>query len=258
MIDDYISGRKSVAVVGLGYIGLSLCVCFGKVFKRIIGFDINEKRVKELKSGYDKNSEVSEEDLKINSIEFTSEPKKLRDAGIIIIAVPTPVNLHKIPDLEHIKTASQIVGENLSRGAIVIYESTVYPGVTEEVCAPILEIYSGLKCGIDFKIGYSPERVNPGDKVHTLENITKIVAGQDSETTEFLAGIYGMVVKAGIYKSPDIKTAEAAKVIENIQRDINLHLPMSLRLYLTNLVWIHRRFLALQELNGIFCRLSRD
>lgn len=215
---------KNIAVIGLGYIGLFLCIGFGKIFDRVIGFDIDEKRIEELKTGYDKNKEVSKDDLKINSVEFTSDPLKLRNADIIIIAVPTPVSSHKIPNLEHIKKASQIVGENLSRGAVVVYESTVYPGVTEEICVPILEWYSRLKSGTDFKIGYSPERINPGDKVHTLENIRKVVAGQDSETTDFLAKLYGKVVKAGIYKAPDIKTAEAAKVIENIQRDINIAL----------------------------------
>lgn len=224
MIEDFISGKKKIAVVGLGYIGLFLSIGFGKIFQKVIGFDIDEKRVGELKAGYDKNREVSEEDLKIGSIEFSSNPLNLRDAGIIIIAVPTPVSSHKIPDLEHIKKASQIVGGNLSKDSIVVYESTVYPGVTEEICVPILERCSGLRCGIDFKIGYSPERINPGDKVYTLESIVKIVAGQDTETTDFLAKVYGDVVKAGIYKSPDIKTAEAAKVIENIQRDINIAL----------------------------------
>lgn len=224
MVDDFISGNKKIAIVGLGYIGLSLCVGFAKVFHKIIGFDINEKRVKELQSGYDKNAEITEEDLKLKSIQFTSNSEELRDASIIIIAVPSPVNTHKLPDLSHIKAASKITGEQLSSGAVVVYESTVYPGVTEKICIPILENYSGLKCGIDFKVGYSPERINPGDKIHTLENITKIVAGQDIETTDLLAELYGMVVKAGIYKAADIRTAEAAKVIENIQRDINIAL----------------------------------
>lgn len=222
MIEDYISGKKSIAVVGLGYIGLSLCIGFGKVFKKVTGFDINEERVKELKSGYDKNSEFSAEDLKASSVDFTLEQEKLKNAGVIIIAVQSPVNQHKIPDLSHLKTASELVGKNLSAGSIVVYESTVYPGVTEEICLPILQMHSGLKAGLDFKIGYSPERINPGDRSHCLENIVKIVAGQDTDTTQFLAELYGAVVKAGIYKAPDIKTAEAAKVIENIQRDINI------------------------------------
>ncbi|MDI6727687.1 MAG: nucleotide sugar dehydrogenase [Thermodesulfovibrionales bacterium] len=224
MIEDFISGNRKIAVVGLGYVGLPLCVGFGRVFKGVIGFDISESRVNELKSGNDWTLEVSPDDIKKTSVEFTANPQTLKNASVIIIAVPTPINSHNIPDLRPLESASQIVGSNMSKGAIVVYESTVYPGVTEDICGRILEKYSGMKAGIDFKLGYSPERINPGDKIHTLENIVKVVAGQDNETTELLSEIYGKVVKAGIYKAQNIKTAEAAKVIENIQRDLNIAL----------------------------------
>jgi UDP-N-acetyl-D-galactosamine dehydrogenase len=224
MIEDFISGNRKIAVVGLGYVGLPLCVGFGRVFKGVIGFDISESRINELKSGNDWTLEVSSDDIKKTSVEFTANPQTLKNASVIIIAVPTPINSHNIPDLRPLESASQIVGSNMSKGAIVVYESTVYPGVTEDICGRILEKYSVMKAGIDFKLGYSPERINPGDKIHTLENIVKVVAGQDNETTELLSEIYGKVVKAGIYKAQNIKTAEAAKVIENIQRDLNIAL----------------------------------
>lgn len=224
MINDYILEGKRIAVVGLGYVGLPLCIALGKEFKEVIGFDINEKRIKELKSYNDITLEIAPDEIKKSSVKFTDDPKSLKDANLIIVAVPTPINSHKIPDLNPLISASEIVGSNMSKGVIVVYESTVYPGVTEEICGPILERFSGLKAGRDFRLGYSPERINPGDKVHTLENIVKVVAGQDEETTELLAKIYGKVVKAGIYKAKDIRTAEAAKVIENIQRDLNIAL----------------------------------
>ncbi len=224
MIEDFISGKRKIAVVGLGYVGLPLCIGLGKVFKGVIGFDISESRINELKSGNDWTLEVSPDDIKKTSVEFTANAQALKNANVIIIAVPTPINSHNIPDLKPLESASQIVGSNMSKDTVVVYESTVYPGVTEDICGPILEKYSGMKAGTDFKLGYSPERINPGDKIHTLENIVKVVAGQDSETTELLSGIYGKVVKAGIYKARNIKTAEAAKVIENIQRDLNIAL----------------------------------
>jgi UDP-N-acetyl-D-galactosamine dehydrogenase len=224
MIEDFVSGKRKIAVVGLGYVGLPLCIGFGKAFKGVIGFDISESRINELKSGHDWTLEVSSEDIKKTYVEFTANPQALKNADVIIIAVPTPINSHNIPDLRPLESASEIVGSNMSKGTIVVYESTVYPGVTEDVCGSILEKYSGMKAGTDFKLGYSPERINPGDKVHTLENIVKVVAGQDNETTELLSEIYGKVVKAGIYKARNIKTAEAAKVIENIQRDLNIAL----------------------------------
>lgn len=223
-IEDFISGKRKIAVVGLGYVGLPLCVAFGKAFGSVIGYDVSEKRIQGLRSGTDWTMEVSPVDILTETIEYTSDPVKLKKAEIIVVAVPTPINSHKIPDLSPLKSASQIVGSNMSKGVVVVYESTVYPGVTEDICGHILEQYSGMKAGVDFKLGYSPERINPGDKVHALENIVKVVAGQDSETTELLAAIYGKVVKAGIYNAPSIRIAEAAKVIENIQRDINIAL----------------------------------
>src|SRR4029453_17060909 len=214
---------RSVAVAGLGYVGLPLATAFGKVIPTI-GFDINEHRVRELRKGTDRNGEAEKADLQEKLLEFTSDPAHLRRAAFIIVAVPTPVDKAKRPDLSCLVDASRLVGQNLNRGATVVYESTVYPGCTEEICVPVLEQESGLKAGRDFKVGYSPERINPGDTEHTLDKITKIVAGQDEETTEKLAVVYGLVVKAGVYKAPTIRTAEAAKVIENVQRDLNIAL----------------------------------
>ena len=224
MIDQILKGKKAIAVVGLGYVGTPLAVEFGKVVGKVIGFDIKKQRIDELLNSEDITGEITAEDLKNSRIDFTSDPKSLREASVIIIAVPTPIDKYKIPDLKPLESASRIVGENIQRGAVVVYESTVYPGVTEDICVPIIEQYSGMKCGKDFRVGYSPERINPGDKEHNLTNIVKVVAGGDKETTELLAKIYGLVVKAGIHKAPDIRTAEAAKVIENIQRDLNIAL----------------------------------
>lgn len=223
-MDEFIGGSRKIAVVGMGYVGLPLCIGLGKVFKGVIGFDISDTRIRELISGNDRTEAVSAEDIGEASVEFTTRPDRLKEAAVIIIAVPTPVNSHNMPDLKPLEAASETVGRYLSKGAVVVYESTVYPGVTEEICGPILERCSGLKAGSGFKLGYSPERINPGDKQHTLESIPKVVAGQDSETTGLLAGIYGSVVKAGVHRAPDIRTAEAAKVIENIQRDLNIAL----------------------------------
>ena len=224
MIDHILKGEKAIAIVGLGYVGTPLAVEFGKVVGKVIGFDIKKQRIDELLNSEDITGEITAEDLKNSRIDFTSDPKRLKESSIIIIAVPTPIDKYKIPDLKPLESASRIVGENIQRGAVVVYESTVYPGVTEDICVPIIEQYSGMKCGKDFRIGYSPERINPGDKEHNLTNIVKVVAGGDKETTELLAKIYGLVVKAGIHKAPDIRTAEAAKVIENIQRDLNIAL----------------------------------
>lgn len=224
MIEDLKTGKKTLAVVGLGYVGLPLAIGFGKVFKRVIGFDINENRIDALKKCVDINEETSSDELKKSSIDFTSNPTTLRGASVIIVSVPTPITNHKAPDLKPLESASRIVGENMSRGSVVVYESTVYPGVTEDFCIPILEQCSGLKYGIDFKAGYSPERINPGDKEHALTKVVKIVSGCDDETGDLLAKVYGTVIIAGVYKAPDMKTAEAAKVIENIQRDLNVAL----------------------------------
>ena len=223
------TNTRSVAVVGLGYVGLPIAVAFGKQ-ATVIGFDVNTTKVKELQNGIDRTGEVSEQDLKSSQVRYTSEPADLKAADFIIVAVPTPINESLQPDLKALRMCSETIGANLSPGAIVVYESTVYPGVTEEICLPILEKKSGLKGGVDFKVGYSPERINPGDKEHTLEKITKVVAAQDAESLEIVAETYGRVVKAGIHRAPSIKVAEAAKVIENTQRDLNIALMNELAL----------------------------
>lgn len=215
--------NQKIAVVGLGYVGLPVAVAFGQKYE-VIGFDIDRQRIRDLRLGRDQTKEVAPEVLKGVCIDFTSEAKRLNDAKFIIVAVPTPIDSAKRPNLGPLKTASKIVGQNLSKGATVVYESTVYPGVTEEVCRPILEGESGLRCGIDFKVGYSPERINPGDREHSFAKIVKVVSGMDAETLEEIASVYGEVVEAGIYRAPSIKVAEAAKVIENTQRDLNLAL----------------------------------
>ncbi|MGB5042851.1 MAG: nucleotide sugar dehydrogenase, partial [Nitrospira sp.] len=221
--------QRQIAVVGLGYVGLPIAVAFGKSAP-VIGFDINKAKVDELRKGIDRTGEVSSKDLKASRVRYTSEPSDLKTADFIIVAVPTPINEALQPDLTALKKASELIGSNLAPGAIVVYESTVYPGATEEDCLPILEKASGMKSGIDFKIGYSPERINPGDKEHTLERIIKVVSAQDEESLEIVAKTYGMVVKAGIHRASSIKVAEAAKVIENTQRDLNIALMNELAL----------------------------
>ncbi len=225
MIDfDALAARKQpLAVVGLGYVGLPLAVAFSRHFD-VIGFDIAQARIDELKGGHDHTNEVDDARLQSASIEYTCDPAALKRAAVIIVAVPTPIDSHRSPDLTPVVGSSNTVGANLSRGCVVCYESTVYPGLTEEVCIPILERQSGLKFGEDFTVGYSPERINPGDKVHTLETIKKIVSGSDQATADLLARVYGAVVKAGIHRASSIKVAEAAKVIENTQRDLNIAL----------------------------------
>ncbi len=221
--------ERRIAVVGLGYVGLPIAVAFGK-HAPVIGFDINRAKIAELRRGIDRTGEVSADDLRSACIHYTDEPAELKSADFIIVAVPTPINEAHQPDLTALKKASELIGANLSPGTIVVYESTVYPGATEEVCLPILEQSSGLKCGIDFKLGYSPERINPGDKEHTLAKIVKVVSAQDDESLEIVANTYAMVVEAGIHRAPSIKVAEAAKVIENTQRDLNIALMNELAL----------------------------
>lgn len=216
------NGEEMISLIGLGYVGMPIAVEFAKRGVKVIGFDLNETKIATYKAGIDPTNEVGNEVIRETQIEFTSDERELCRARFHIVAVPTPVNPDHTPDLEPVKSASEILGRNLTKGSIVVFESTVYPGVTEEVCAPILERESGLVCGKDFKIGYSPERINPGDKVHRLSSITKIVSGMDEETLEEAAGVYGIVVDAGIYKAESIRVAEAAKVIENSQRDINI------------------------------------
>lgn len=215
--------ERNIAVVGLGYVGLPVAVTFGNKHK-VIGFDINESRIQELKNNYDRTNEVKEDKLKLTNIEYTSNAVDLKKADFIIVAVPTPIDKHNKPDLLPLLKASETVGKVITPDTIVVYESTVYPGATEEDCVPVLEKYSGLVCGKDFFVGYSPERINPGDKVHTFETITKVVSGQTPEVLEIVADVYSSVVTAGVHKASSIKVAEAAKVIENTQRDVNIAL----------------------------------
>lgn len=221
--------NRKISVIGLGYVGLPVAVAFGKKVQTI-GFDINEARLDELRGGYDRTNEVASEDLCQANIVFTTDIAKLAGADFHIVAVPTPVDDAHQPDLTPVERASEVVGKALKRGAIVVYESTVYPGVTEDICVPILERVSGLVCGIDFTVGYSPERINPGDKEHTFTKIKKVVSGQDAETLDIVAAVYESVVTAGVFKAATIKVAEAAKVIENTQRDLNIALMNELSL----------------------------
>lgn len=221
-------GRK-IAVVGLGYVGLPIAVAFGKR-QRVIGFDINQAKIAELQKGLDRTGEVSDADLNATDVHYTFQPGDLKAADFIIVAVPTPINEALQPDLTALRKSSELIGANLSPGSIVVFESTVYPGATEEVCLPILEQASGMKCGVDFTLGYSPERINPGDKEHTLETIIKVVSAQDAESLDIVADTYALVVKAGIHRASSIKVAEAAKVIENTQRDLNIALMNELSL----------------------------
>ena len=214
--------EAAVSVVGLGYVGMPLAVAFAGKGIRVIGFDINSHRIGQYRSGIDPTHEVGDEAVRRTNVRFTSEETDLRDAHFHIVAVPTPINQDHTPDLVPVERASEIVGRNLTRGSIVVYESTVYPGVTEDICVPILERESGLKCGEDFKVGYSPERINPGDPVHRLENIKKIVSGMDAETCAEIQKIYDIVIEVGTYPVSSIKTAEAIKVVENSQLDINI------------------------------------
>lgn len=213
--------EEKIAIIGLGYVGMPIAVSFARKIN-VLGFDISKEKIELYKSGIDPTKEVGNDIIKNTTIEFTNDEKRLSEAKFHIVAVPTPVNADHTPDLRPIENASRTIGKNLIKGSIVVYESTVYPGVTEEICIPILEKESGLKCGIDFKVGYSPERINPGDKLHRLETIIKVVSGMDEDSLETIAKIYELVVEAGVYKAESIKVAEAAKVIENSQRDINI------------------------------------
>ena len=221
LYDRLVAGEEKLALIGLGYVGMPIAVEFAKHVK-VIGFNHNERRIQQYKSGIDPTHEVGNEAISQTTVDFTSDETRLREARFLIVAVPTPIKEDKTPDLFPVENASRIVGRNLTKGAVVVYESTVYPGVTEEICVPILEKESGLKCGVDFKIGYSPERINPGDKVHRLTTIKKIVSGMDTETLDCVAKVYELVVDAGVHRASSIKVAEAAKVIENSQRDINI------------------------------------
>jgi UDP-N-acetyl-D-galactosamine dehydrogenase len=215
--------NERIAVVGLGYVGLPVALALARKFDHVVGFDVHAEKVRELQRGYDRNHEQPAGVLKATALKMTSDASDLKGCTFFVVAVPTPIDRNNVPDLTPVERASETVGANLSRGAVVVYESTVYPGVTEEVCGPILERVSGLRRG-DFKLGYSPERINPGDTEHTLEKITKVVSAEDTETLERVAAVYGRIVDAGIHKAPSIKVAEAAKVIENTQRDLNIAL----------------------------------
>ena len=221
LYENLLSRKEKLSLVGLGYVGMPIAVAFAKKID-VIGFDLNEKKIELYKNGIDPTNEVGNDAIKETTVIFTADEKKLREAKFHIVAVPTPVNDDHTPDLTPVEGASRILGRNLTKGSIIVFESTVYPGVTEDICVPILEKESGLKCGVDFKIGYSPERINPGDKVHRLETITKIVSGMDKESLDIIAKVYELVVDAGVHKAQSIKVAEAAKVIENSQRDINI------------------------------------
>lgn len=221
LYEELVAGSEKLSLIGLGYVGMPIAVAFAKKIK-VIGFDLNAGKIELYKSGVDPTHEVGDEAISKTAVEFTTDEARLREAKFHIVAVPTPVNDDHTPDLSPVESASAILGRNLTKGSVVVFESTVYPGVTEDVCVPILEKESGLKCGVDFKIGYSPERINPGDKVHRLETIKKIVSGMDDETLDCVAKVYELVVEVGVHRAESIKVAEAAKVIENSQRDINI------------------------------------
>ena len=221
LYDRLISGEEKIAIIGLGYVGMPIAVEFAKHVK-VIGFDLNKHKIQQYKNGIDPTYEVGADAIGRTTVDFTTDERRLREARFLIVAVPTPINADHTPDLSPVESASRIVGRNLTPGSVVVYESTVYPGVTEDICAPILERESGMKCGVDFKIGYSPERINPGDRVHTLTTIRKIISGMDEQTCQVIKQVYDVVIEAGTYPVSSIRTAEAVKVVENSQRDINI------------------------------------
>lgn len=222
LYEKIVRGEEAISLVGLGYVGMPIAVAFAKKGIRVIGFDLNEKKIEQYRSGFDPTNEVGNDVIRETTVDFTSDETRLKDSKFHIVAVPTPVNTDHTPDLTPVIGASEIVGRNLVPGAIVVYESTVYPGCTEDVCIPILEQQSGLKCGVDFKVGYSPERINPGDRVHRLENIHKIVSGIDAESLEEIRNVYDIVIEVGTHPVSNLRTAEAVKVVENSQRDVNI------------------------------------
>lgn len=221
LYQDIVNRNEKIAVIGLGYVGMPVAIAFARRVD-VIGFDLNTAKIAKYRQGLDPTNELGDAVIGSSTVEFTDDEKDLQRAKFHIIAVPTPVRLDKTPDLSPVIAASEIVGRNMVVGSIVVYESTVYPGVTEDICVPILERVSGLKCGVDFKVGYSPERINPGDKIHRLENIVKIVSGMDDQSLEEIAQLYSLIITAGVHRAPSIKVAEAAKVVENSQRDINI------------------------------------
>lgn len=221
LYEKIVKGQEKIAVVGLGYVGMPIAVAFAKKVK-VIGYDLNEEKIELYRNGFDPTNEIGDNEIKETTVDFTVNETKLKDAKFIIVAVPTPVNIDHTSDLTPVIRASEIVGRNINKGSIIVYESTVYPGCTEHICIPILDKQSKLKCGIDFKVGYSPERINPGDKIHRLENIHKIVSGIDEESLEEIQKVYNLVIEVGTYPVSNIKTAEAIKVVESSQRDINI------------------------------------
>ncbi|MBQ9010662.1 MAG: nucleotide sugar dehydrogenase [Clostridia bacterium] len=221
LYERLISGECKLAVIGMGYVGMPLALAFAEHLG-VIGFDVNQRKIEQYQSGFDPTMEAGNEKIRRTKVEFTSDENRLSEAGFFVVAVPTPIYDDKKPDLRPVESACEIVGRHLSQGAIVVFESTVYPGVTEHVCVPILEKTSGLRCGTDFKVGYSPERINPGDRVHRLENIRKIVSGMDEESLEVIRRTYDLIIEAGTYPVSNIRTAEAIKLVENSQRDINI------------------------------------
>lgn len=233
-IEEIIGKKAKIAVVGLGYVGLPLAAAFGKQVD-VVGFEIHAAKVQQLEEGFDATGELSSADLANTHINYTTNAADLKTADFIIVTVPTPIDANNNPDLSPMEKASKTIGQNLKKGSIIVYESTVYPGVTEDICVPILEHESGLKCGIDFKVGYSPERINPGDKVHTVDKIIKVVSGMDAETLETVARVYELIITAGVHRASSIKVAEAAKVIENTQRDLNIALINELSLIFNKL-----------------------
>jgi UDP-N-acetyl-D-galactosamine dehydrogenase len=234
LFEEIVAKQKKMAVIGLGYVGLPIAVAFAKKAD-VIGFDVSEAKVEAYRRGIDATGDVGNDVLKSTTAWFTSDENELSDVFFFIVAVPTPVQSGNVPDLKYVQSASRTVGRQLKKGSVVVFESTVYPGVTEEICVPILEAESGLTCGVDFKIGYSPERINPGDKVHRLENITKIVSGMDADTLDIVASMYELIIEAGVYRAESIKVAEAAKVIENAQRDINIAFMNELSMLFNNM-----------------------
>lgn len=233
--------ERKIGVVGLGYVGLPVAIAFAREFKNVVGFDINPKKISELTNGNDLTGEVELDDLRATSLKFTADAQELSDADFFVVAVPTPIDDAHCPDLNALIKASELVGNVLHRGDIVVFESTVYPGVTEEICGPVLARVSGLRQGVDFKLGYSPERISPGDKKHRLESVVKVVSGEDPDTLDIIAQVYGAIVDAGIYRASCIKVAEAAKVIENTQRDLNIALMNELAII------FHKMHISTQE-----------
>lgn len=234
MYEDLLNKNKKIAIVGLGYVGLPLANLFSKKYD-IIGFDVNEEKIELYKQGIDVTCELDENALIDSNIYFTCDEKELKNASFFVVAVPTPINEDKNPDFKFIISATEIIARNLQKESIIVYESTVYPGVTEDLCVPILEELSGLKCGIDFKVGYSPERINPGDKNNPIQNITKIVSGMDEESLKIISNVYDTVLNNGVHEAPSIKVAEAAKVVENITRDVNIALVNELSMIFNNM-----------------------